>query len=450
MAQDITWIGYTTQYREGSEKFARVAETMAAALRRDGHPVEVHALFDKLDFLSTLTAVGRRGDRISSAHFIGHGGMYGPMFGTTSWPEQMSRFEWETLRDGRAPRREGDEVVHDGALVFADGASFHIHTCRSARWFAPYLARTLGITVYGNFWYTAFSSRPDRVALVDQVLDGDARAPLYLFGVPGRKSHGLLGSAAKYAGLHRAEDMRRFDPAGVDADGSYDAVADRYAEAFKDIRVRRAEWAFLSARVPDGARVLDIGCGPGALLGALAPRIAEGVGVDVSERLLAHATRSFEAHPRLRAHLLDGPRLPVPDASMDVVISMLSFRYLDWDPMVKEIERVLRPGGTLLVVDMAASAPAGLDYLRAARDRLQDTVARRTNPRFHRALTSLVSDEGWARMLQYNPTRAEHEYRWYLKSRFPSGRFQTLRVSMSAKVLAFEARREAQDAGRVG
>lgn len=439
MGQDVVWIGYTTQYREGSEQFAKVAETMASGLRGDGQYVEVHALVSKLDFLTTLAAIGRRGDRISAAHFIGHGGMYGPMFGTTAWPEQMSRFEWEALRDGRAPRRDRDSVVHDAGLVLADEATFHIHTCRSARWFAPYLARTLGVTTYGNFWYTAFSSRRSRVAFEDALRPVRRDGPLYLFGVPGRKSHGLLGSVGKYAGLHRPEVMRRFDPTPGTAEGGYDGVADKYANAFSDIRVRRAEWAFIRARVPAGARVLDIGCGPGALLEALAPSIAEGTGVDVSARLLNHAKEKFARYPHLRARQLGGPHLPLPDASVDVVISMLSFRYLDWDPMVREIRRVLRPGGTLLVVDMAASAPAGVDYLRAIGHRVQDALARRRDPRFHRALSALVADQGWSQMLSYNPMRAEHEYRWYLKSRFPSGRFQTLRVSMSAKVLAFEA-----------
>ena len=55
----------------------------------------------------------------------------------------------------------------------------------------------------------------------------------------------------------------------------------------------------------------------------------------------------------MRFEQVGGPRIPAEDASIDVAISMLSFRYLDWDPLMAELHRVLRPGGVL-----AATVPS--------------------------------------------------------------------------------------------
>src|SRR5690606_3810946 len=117
------------------------------------------------------------------------------------------------------------------------------------------------------------------------------------------------------------------------------------------LRVRRRELRWLTAAVGDArdARVLDIGCGNGALLAHLSGAIAEGVGVDISPEMIAHARRRAP-HPHLRFERVRGPALPLADASVDLAISFLSFRYLDWDPILREIARVLVPSGRLLVV----------------------------------------------------------------------------------------------------
>jgi len=44
--------------------------------------------------------------------------------------------------------------------------------------------------------------------------------------------------------------------------------------------------------------------------------------------------------------------LPFDEAKFDVVISLMSFRYLDWDPLLREVKRVMKPGGKFLIVDM--------------------------------------------------------------------------------------------------
>ena len=123
---------------------------------------------------------------------------------------------------------------------------------------------------------------------------------------------------------------------------------------------------------------------------------------------------------------------------MDVVACVLAWRYLDWDPMVAEIRRVLKPGGRLLLIDMVVS-PFRLDAVpRVARDKARATFASLRKPQFRRALRELVDDVRWRRMLVHHPMRAQHEYRNYLPSRFPGGKVEVLNRAVRAEILGFE------------
>ena len=72
-----------------------------------------------------------------------------------------------------------------------------------------------------------------------------------------------------------------------------------------------------------GLRVLDVGCGNGALLAKLAPRLETGVGVDVSAEMLRFAEPRARRHPNLSFLLIEAWSLPFADGSFDVVISLL-------------------------------------------------------------------------------------------------------------------------------
>jgi len=419
--QPAVVIIYTTLYRKGGAQFPVVAETLAAEKRNNGFEGAVicQAVESKRDVLRIFDELKNSDREIKEFHFVGHSGMYGPMFGTVAFPEQFSPYEWENMD-----------------IPFTDDASAYFFCCRSARWFAPFFARTFNIPAHGFFWYTTFSRSKAKYISAGELTE----QPLYTIGCKGRKSHGVLASAQKRAGLMPAEEMKRFEPLPPDGDTSYDHVAELYDSAFQDIRVRRDEWNWLNKHLPAGKlRVLDIGCGNGALLNALSDRIESGCGVDESSKILERARLRNEQLSNLEFEKIDGPRLPFDDRSFDVVISLMSFRYLDWDPLLTEIKRVTKPGGRFLIVDMVTVPVKTSEYPRLLKDKFRTIRDQRTNGEFHAALQKLVSHPDWKKMLEYNPIRSEHEMKWYLESRFPSRNMEILNMAWNARIVAFDS-----------
>ena len=213
-----------------------------------------------------------------------------------------------------------------------------------------------------------------------------------------------------------------------------------YDAAFVDIRVRKDEWEWLNAHLPEGKiDMLDIGCGNGALLYALANRIGSGVGVDESAGIIERARVKNKEKSNISFEKISGPVLPFADDFFDVVTSLMSFRYLDWDPLLQEIKRVVRPGGRFLIIDMV-TVPVGVrEYPRMLSDKLRTMRDQKANAPFDAALKRLVSHPDWKKMLEYNPIRSEHEMKWYLESRFPGRKMEILNMAWNSRIVAFDS-----------
>ncbi len=117
-------------------------------------------------------------------------------------------------------------------------------------------------------------------------------------------------------------------------------------------------WGSLSA----GAEVLDIGCGIGRLLIALAPRVKRVVGIDVSTEMVRAAQRRCAALDNVTVMKGDGYGLGgLPDSAFDLGIAVDSFPYLRQSGyelvrrFVAESARVLRPGGQLVILNYSYS-----------------------------------------------------------------------------------------------
>jgi ArsR family transcriptional regulator len=116
--------------------------------------------------------------------------------------------------------------------------------------------------------------------------------------------------------------------------------------------------ASLLMLVPEGSggRLLDIGTGTGRVLELLGPRVDQGLGVDASRAMLALArsrlARAGLAHCSVRQ--ADMYRLPLADGSFDIaVLQMVLHHAEDPEGVLAEAARALRPGGRLIVVDLA-------------------------------------------------------------------------------------------------
>jgi SAM-dependent methyltransferase len=120
-----------------------------------------------------------------------------------------------------------------------------------------------------------------------------------------------------------------------------------------------------------GQRVLEIGCGTGNLLLAAkqAQPAAVAVGLDPDLAALARARR--KARRRGVAVQLDrgyADALPYPDDSVDVVLSSFMLHHLpdeQREPAMREVVRVLRPGGALHLVDVGGGENPAHGRLRS-------------------------------------------------------------------------------------
>jgi ubiquinone/menaquinone biosynthesis C-methylase UbiE len=132
----------------------------------------------------------------------------------------------------------------------------------------------------------------------------------------------------------------------------FDVWSNFYRRTFFGLELRRIQRLALErARVVPGQRVLDLGCGPGDGAAMLTKeRDAVAIGLDYSQGMLDAARKE----PRLVGRLTrgDAGRLPFKNGAFDKIVCTNSFHhYPDHFASLREMRRVLRPGGLLVLVD---------------------------------------------------------------------------------------------------
>jgi ubiquinone/menaquinone biosynthesis C-methylase UbiE len=107
-----------------------------------------------------------------------------------------------------------------------------------------------------------------------------------------------------------------------------------------------------------GKRVLEVGCGTGSLLTEVLKRGYKAYGVDASQPMLNQAQKKlYRAGYSGRLLKARVQKLPFPDESFDTVVSTFPNQYILDVEALKEITRVLHPGGRLVIVDTAVLKP---------------------------------------------------------------------------------------------
>ena len=159
----------------------------------------------------------------------------------------------------------------------------------------------------------------------------------------------------------------------VPTDEAVRSPADVYDEQFVPALFRH--WGPVVcdvANITSGQRVLDVACGTGALTVAVADRVSPGgavLGLDANPEMLAVARRK---HAEIEWHDGRAESLPYADASFDAVVSQFGLMFFD-DRIaaLREMQRVLRPGGRLAVaVCDALERSPGYASLAALLERL--------------------------------------------------------------------------------
>jgi ubiquinone/menaquinone biosynthesis C-methylase UbiE len=146
----------------------------------------------------------------------------------------------------------------------------------------------------------------------------------------------------------------------------FDEYADSYSEqvdkslgqfgASQDFFTRHKAWLIedllaRSGRQPDTMSLLDVGCGIGNIHGLFRGKFRKVAGVDVSAESLRVAAQEFG---EFDYQLYDGQHLPFEDGSFDMVMAICVFHHVppdQWPQVAREMIRVARDGGLILVVE---------------------------------------------------------------------------------------------------
>src|SRR5258708_12477195 len=129
-----------------------------------------------------------------------------------------------------------------------------------------------------------------------------------------------------------------------------------------EVKVDPAAWVrkYLTHRVPPGAEILSVGCGPGVILRevcALDSSI-KGTGIDISAERIREAIRNNPANSRMQLLRGDAHAMQFSSDSFDLVYSRMLFEYLhDKEQAAAEMVRVCRPGGTVLLQHLTSHFP---------------------------------------------------------------------------------------------
>ncbi|MGW0845558.1 class I SAM-dependent methyltransferase [Streptomyces sp. NPDC002787] len=129
----------------------------------------------------------------------------------------------------------------------------------------------------------------------------------------------------------------------------YDALSLRYDEAY-DSDTKYQSWvASLNARLEEGSRVLDLGCGSGVpVVRDLAAAGHRVTGVDISEVQIRRAQELVPQADFIRA---DATSVDFPGGSFDAVVSLYALIHIPQEeqlPLLEKIASWLRPGGWFL------------------------------------------------------------------------------------------------------
>jgi arsenite methyltransferase len=185
----------------------------------------------------------------------------------------------------------------------------------------------------------------------------------------------------------------------------FDAEASRKLDAVYQtpdvVAQRRAVLGALGLR--PGERVVDVGAGPGLLVAEMAEQVGPAghvTGLDIADSMVRIAQRRCAQEPiRSRTTIVQGDAIALPfcDEAFDAAVSTQVYEYVaDIGAALKELHRVLRPGGRALILDTDWDSVVWYAHDRARMRRILAAWNERfADPYLPRTLTRRLRDVGF-------------------------------------------------------
>jgi 2-polyprenyl-3-methyl-5-hydroxy-6-metoxy-1,4-benzoquinol methylase len=146
-----------------------------------------------------------------------------------------------------------------------------------------------------------------------------------------------------------------------DVRGDFDRIARAIEAARLPDSLRPFERALLGHLPARCGRVLEVGCGHGALTRQVAARADSVLALDLSPEMIRVARDHSAAWPNVEYRVADVAEAELPAAAFDVVLSVATLHHLPLEPTVRRLADAVRPGGRLVIQDLVARP--GVRYL---------------------------------------------------------------------------------------
>lgn len=135
----------------------------------------------------------------------------------------------------------------------------------------------------------------------------------------------------------------------------FDTTVDHYVAARLRYNPALLDWLVQDSGAP-GRRVLDLGCGPGFIANAVAPHVAEVLGLDPSPNMIAAARA--QAAPNARFEIGSSEDLGAVHAPVQLVTIGRAFHWMDRPRTLADLDPLIAPGGAIaLLNDRPVAAP---------------------------------------------------------------------------------------------
>ena len=154
-----------------------------------------------------------------------------------------------------------------------------------------------------------------------------------------------------------AQDLQRMasilSQRQVDSRAFFGAVGSRWGEVRRELFGDHFMLPTMAALLDPSLVIADLGCGSGDTAALLASSVAKVIGVDHDEGMLAAAHDRLRMHDNVTLRHGELTALPIEDQSIDCALLMLVLHHVeDIDLTLREVHRVLKPQGRLVILDM--------------------------------------------------------------------------------------------------